>query len=624
MTADPQPTVRWRGRSLEFLAAAGAGLGMAAVHLAPLRDAVARWGGGWTGAFLGNDPTKPVLGDGVDLWGNLWNMDYTARLLTGEVGRIDPDIFAPVGQDLARTTGLALLDAVLAFPLVAGLGAVGGYNLYLLLLLVANTIALHLLFRVLRAPPPLALALAVAVMLHPFVAIEILQGRPNQVHLLFPALFLALLYRMTRDGARTRWLGPAAGLALAASCLIYPFSAMALGLFAGVVAVVHLLLNPGRRLQFAGGFALLTAVACAAVTVTLIPVLDAVLETSQQSWEAARTTQPFSRHQIDSAAGLLTSLREAGLLPYILALGFLPTLAWPARRRVLPWAIPAWIAVTLPLGAVVAFGTVRLPTAFALSQWLVPPMTRCHNPERLLPVPLLGLLCAVAIAAGWALGRLTGRTRRLAVAGAVVAVLTAALLSRPDTPASASRPLERATFYERAVQARPGGIIDVPLWASNHEFHYQLLHRQPLLGGPGIAGPSTRPEGHADYVQDNSMLRGLEYLALEADAPLPGFSRAAHRALWDDGFRLVVVHLDRTETDPERFVEMLGARHPIRRGPRVAITIPDPTGRGTSRFAPYSRLPAPELPPDRVEFSIELYDQPPTYTEEPPRADGRR
>ncbi len=607
-------------QGLEATVVALASLGVAAVHLAPLGKALEYWEGGWGAALLGRDATKPVLGDGVDLLGNLWNMDYAARLLTGQAGRFEPDLFAPIGQDLARTTGLALLDGMLAFPLVAGMGAVGGYNLYLLLLLIADTVALHLLFRALRAPAALALALALAVMLHPFVATEILQGRPNQAHLLFPALFLALLFRMTRADARPLWLGPLAGLALAAYCHVYPFGAMAMGLFAAGVVGLQLILNPGRRAALAAGAAVGGVVTAAGVLLPLLPALDTLLATSRQSAEAAREGRVPVRHALESLGSLPAVLGDVGWLPYLLALGLLPLLARRAWRTSLPWALPAWAASTLPFGAVVVLGEARLPTAFAAARWLIPPLARCHNPDRLLPVPLLGLLCAVAITGGWLLARQPEPRRRLATVLAAVAVLMAATLSRPTLPAATSRPLAEAEFYTRVVAKQPGGIVDVPLWASNREFHYQLVHRQPLLGGPGICGTKTRPAGHADYVQDNSLLRGLEFLALEPDAALPGFSREDHSALWEAGFRTVVVHRDRTDTDPDRFVELLAARRPLRAGKRVSIPIPDPGRRSASIVDAHGRPPAPSLPADRIHFPVALDERPP----HPPDGDPSR
>ena len=87
----------------------------------------------------------------------------------------------------------------------------------------------------------------------------------------------------------------------------------------------------------------------------------------------------------------------------------------------------------------------------------------------------------------------------------------------------------------------------------------------------------VRPEGHKEYCEDNSLLRGLERMATEKMDSPPTYSQSDLRQLWDDGFRLVYIETRRTKSASSLFQDFLGTDGIYQQGGgQLAIPIPDP------------------------------------------------
>ena len=508
-----------------------------------------------------------VLGQGIDLVGTLWTYEHVDRMLTGQAGTLREDVFVPQGLDLGVAQGLAWLDAVMAWPLLRLLGVPGFYNPWILTLLALDHLAITLLLRRLRAPWGVALGLSACVVLSPFVARELFEGRPTQVHLIFHAAFLASVAALLQGHRQPLRVGALGGLALTAACLVYWFGAMGVGLLGAAVWATGLLLGPpsaeeqgpapalrqgqGRSEALRGGLALAATTSLTALAVSW-PVLQA-LSARAQALPVASARDALPLFATFERAGIPLSLvLGAGLL---LVLGA----AQGRARESLPWLVGTLLLGALPLGAWVEVRGVDLPGPLALLHHVMPWFRRLQSPERLAVVPLLGLVCLAAPAAG-ALATSTRRTRLLGALALVMAVGTWSELRGRDRkwqPRVSTDLLVEAPFYRELAARWPGGIIDVPLLSSNDAYAYQLVHGLPVLGGPGISGPHTRPAAHVEWVEANSFLQALEVVAGGEEAP--AFRSEDRRAVYAAGFRTVVVHLDdQDEALVSRLMPMLG------------------------------------------------------------------
>ena len=108
--------------------------------------------------------------------------------------------------------------------------------------------------------------------------------------------------------------------------------------------------------------------------------------------------------------------------------------------------------------------------------------------------------------------------------------------------------------YLKYSQKYPGGIIDVPLIASEKTYVQQRNHKQKIIGGPGQ--DSVRPHIHRLYYQRNSYLLALEGMAEKGKGRI---IKNKHKIqLWNDGFRLLVIHMNMSKATKEEYEELLG------------------------------------------------------------------
>lgn len=530
-------------------------------------------------------------GGGVDLDGTIWTFYQVARMLRGEVGTFQPGLFAPFGWDQGKAQGMAWLDALTAWPLVEGMGIGRFYNLYLLLMLAGGHWACTALCRSAGAPLPVALGLSTVALTNPFFQAELGQGRPTQVHIIFLALFLRHAWRLLADDARPVRDGLLAGAMLAAAGYVYWFGAIAVGLTGAVGVLLALAFDRARwRKAIPGGAVLVVSAVALAVLPTwrlagklffgdaseLIPELGqrgaavfdlGLVEIPILSW----------KYNLWSWGELVTAVKRSGLTTPMLAAGLLALIVPLGWRRTLPWALTAWAAVSFPLGHGVMYAGTVYPTAFGLAALVVPPLVRCYVTERTMVAPLLALLLAGSLAVG-ALWRASERLpiARTGAAWALgVGLFLAGARTIEPTMFTTTR-FEPNPAFQAIAQQAPGGIIDVPLVESGMSYVQQVFHGQPVLGGPGINGPNTRPKGHAEYCASNTYLVALETLAA-SDGPVPPWALADLQRLWLDGFRTVIVHTTMSASPAVRYTELLG-QDVIYVGPRaVVFRLPDPS-----------------------------------------------
>ncbi len=560
-----------------------------------------------------------LLGSGVDLMGTVWTFDFVQRLLDGTASTFNPDVFAPLGWDQGAAQARAWLDAIMAWPLVQIMGIPGFYDLHVMMVLLLSQFSIYLLCIQAGAPWPLALGLSVLGIRNPFVMGQIYEGRPTQVHLVFHALFLLALLHLpgwpsSSSGGlrnpepvpmgRVLLAGTLAGLMLAAACFVYWFGALAVGMMAALAVVLQSFLF-GRKCgpllagsAVAGATALLVAFLVAPGLVgnvlagdgaTWIPDLA-----SPPSWQvdlgfASLPLRGQPQVQVHGLWTAIQALQSLGL-PLCLVAAGLGMVLLPGRRRVLAWGLASLFFLSMPMGPMVQVGDRVLVSAMGMAQWIFPPMARCHHPDRTVVAPLLGLMVAVslgfrALLLRWAPSRNMGL---LASALLGMASVGWALAGPSSSELGSTTVFDGGDFYTSVARRWPGGMIHVPLWTSNEEYAWQVLHRQPLLGGPGIRGHNTRPPGHRAYCESNSFLAALEELALHGEGALPVYRPADLRRLLDDGFSVLVVHGQHVESGPQRFRRFLGEP-----GWRHSLLTAYPLS-GVSAQEPTTSAPAPE------------------------------
>lgn len=565
-------------------------LATALAYFAPARERLSGGQGLWR-IFFPNDNSR-YLGDGIDLPGTLWTFDSVTRLMRGEVGTVRPDLFAPIGWDQGVSQGFAWADAVLASPLVLAMGALDFYNLYLLLLLAGCAAALTKLATRVGAPLPVALGLASSAMLNEFFQGEIAWGRPTQVHILFLVGFAWFVLRLLGPNRRPVRDGLAAGGMLALCGYVYWFSAIAVGVVVATAYLLHLLLDrTDLRARLVGGAVLtLTAVAASILPTwritreLLFGDATKIIPGLAQQAPIVVALGPFeiplrgARPLTADLGEIWLSLRGLGY-PGLLLMGLLVALAVPwGWRRTLPWALAGLVWLTLPMGPGVLWDLEHMvPTAFGLLEVLLPPLQRCESTQRLMVGPLVAMVVAAAMVSGALLNRVpaVGSARTLLSWTAGLLLLAFAFETAPDSSYQRVSGLRVPPIFADATARWPGGIIDVPLTASGSAYVYQMSHGRILLGGPGISGRHTRPAAHVAYVEQNSFLQLLDRLAQGTSRPRERWSAADLERLHNDGFGIVLVHLQAVKSKLPAFQAVLGPNALVQGSQYAAWPLPD-------------------------------------------------
>jgi hypothetical protein len=544
--------------------------------------------GGLESVFFRNDVRENFLGTSLDLQSTIWVFNKVDAILKGQEGSILPGIYFPFGFDLGMNEGFAWADALFALPLLWWIGSPGFYNLHVLVTLVLSYAGCMVLYRKAGAPLSIAIGLALVSVTSPFARQEILQGRVTQMHWILPCIYLFSLFKLLEPGPKPRWAA-IGGLSAAGSCLVYWFGGVAVG-FSGAIAFVAALLFRKKRLK-----RILLGILLAATTVA-IPlavtwrVSSRILQGEgselyshmqaepQYTVDLPFLTIPVQKFLRVGSGEDLWRLATHSMMPLsLLGVGLLCfLLPWGWRRR-WPWTLAMLVAIGIPVGPALIWDGGWLLTGHALLQAVFPPLLRCAFPHRMVVAPIL----LIGIFAAMALGDAAGRIRNPLFRTGAVLLATALLfgMGMKEFPVPWSTPTSHMGMDFTLLQATkewPGGIVTIPIEkGAGNEHIQQMYHRQPILVGPGM--DVVRPEGHKEYCEDNSLLRGLERMATEKMDSPPTYSQSDLRQLWDDGFRLVYIETRRTKSASSLFQDFLGTDGIYQQGGgQLAIPIPDP------------------------------------------------
>lgn len=552
-----------------------------AVGMGPSLRLAHEQAGSWWGIAFPDPERNVVLGGGIDFVGTVWTYDRVRRLVLPWHAPMPP-VFAPVGMNVAVAQGAAWLDAIAAMPLVELLGPTGFYNVWLLVVLVGAQLSTVALLRGAGAGRLTAAVISYAVVYNAMMMKELNQGRPTQVWIVPHALFLlALVHLLRRPGVRA---GLLAGLSLAAACLTYWFSGVALGVLGALRWLLALVRAPDRLALLRGGL-VLAGTALAAATLGAWPAVRHVLAGApvQGTMEPLRITLPLLGLPVEVSPPVLALrprtffdwLSSEGPSPTLFALGVAAVLLGGRRART--WGLLGLFLSTASLGGALALspeGGDAIPTALALLDLVFPPMLRNQFPRRMMVVPHLAFALAAAFALREGGRRLDPAWRKLLPAGLAAATLLGLRVERAhDDLFHAVLAWRHAGFYREVAARFPGAIIDVPIEDSNLHYAYQVVHGRAVLGGPGILGHKTEPPEHRAYVADNTFLQTLAALA-HASVP-PESDPADRRRLVEDGFGVVVVHLRDSAAPGRAYARLLGPDY-LAAGDLVAFPLRPP------------------------------------------------
>lgn len=508
-------------------------------------------------------PALPALGDQLlgiphfDAHGTWWFYWHTSRILSEGHSPLHTDLlFFPWGKDIYGDTGANLLDAALALPFRAVLGPLPGYNLFVLLGLVATGLATAWATGA-WSRDRFAMGVAgLTASVCPYALIELTEGRPTQALLALPALFLGALWRLpTQPG----WRMPVvAGTALALTGYQYWYYAIFFGLAGLLGCLPQLLRQPQqrgvllRRQALAFGLAVLLAAPGALPMLLRASAGDVTGMLDVDGWSLNH--QRFVTRQGDAialflwqplhgAAGFLhqhASGAEAFLgisrfTPLLTALGALGGLLH-LRRSAGPLLAAGLLAGLLALGPVILVGSTLLPNPpyLALVE-LVPVFRRLWWPGRayavlaLLGPVLLGLSVAALV------------TRRPGLRWPLVLVVGVGLSAegwRDDTiPLPTWRP-ELPRGLACLDSGASGAVIALPETFNQDHLLYQVQHKRPTLGG---MNSMLAPAEAQAFLAENSAVEALIRVS-SADGPYkPKIDPADWQDLRDLGFRYVLV-----------------------------------------------------------------------------------
>ena len=505
--------------------------------------------------FFQSSNPEHTLGADVDLEGTIWIVGKMDEFLKGESSSFLTDIFAPVGYDFGMATGFAWLDAILAVPLLRWIGNPGFYNLYLLLVLICSVFSIIFLLRKLNTSLFFAITLSHLLLFSPFVLQEVNAGRPTQINWFFPCFYLFGVLQMIRGDKLYQW-SIFTAFSLVGGCFVYWFSAIAVGFCGGLLFLFHSLQEQKRCNWLAGA---LTTSLSLGLTIAIthrvsVPLLRGSGHNAYMKMDKPPVDEwlglPIQKFIAVDAGNLLTQTA----IPLLILLVGLPALIFLGKKH-WPLILTTLISLGIPTGAALGSSDFFLPTGYNFLHWIFPPLIRCQWPMRMMIAPSLMLLVCFSLALS-SFG--INRKKLFSIQWILcILLLLGNITKQPTSKELVVGKISTNQDLIAITQEYSGGIIEVPYIASYDTYTQQIHHKQPILGGPGLH--SIRPEKHKRYCSQNRLLHGLEEISAGIPISTP-YSQKDLLELWRDGFRIIIIYLDKTNASKAPFERFLGVK----------------------------------------------------------------
>jgi len=491
----------------------------------------------------------------IDGYGTQWHFWFFGEFAAGRA-EMEPCglLFFPWGKPMLAQTGLNLVDAALAWPLRLVAGPNLGSSLWVLLVLVGNAVGGWVFARALGAQRGAWLG-ALALLLCPYCLEELQLGRPTQAMLIFPALFLADLWRLDSRARALR-----AGLWLALTALAYWYYGLLCVWLLGLHMVVTLALGPDRRsplVRYAhllGLAGLLVAPLAVPLGMALwggeVPGLLALgdgaagglqLRTVEGEAEGLYVLAPFAGRSgslIDvNGLRFVPGVRVAGPLLWGLLLAGLVAARGQARAVLLGWLVLCLVVAVGPY-LVVGDAFVSNPIYGGMAGAL-DVLRRWWWPGR--SVALLWVLAAGM--GGLALSRLPWRRLPVVLGGGFVLVLGVQSWTEGIAPLGAWQ-AETSPGLACLAAAPAGAVIDLPDNTGQRNLYLQTLHGKPILGGMPSTKEAFVPVETRVLLDSNSFLDSLLAVGSQRLPRGAGWEAQDRVALELLGYRYVLVQVD--------------------------------------------------------------------------------
>ena len=212
---------------------------------------------------------------------------------------------------------------------------------------------------------------------------------------------------------------------------------------------------------------------------------------------------PIQKWQYLQSFSDISSTLETLYFPPAILISALIASLWVQKR--LRSILFVFIAITIPIeGAIVLNNGAWFPTGYAFLHSIFPPLPRCTVPHRMMVAPLLISLLMI----GMGTNAFLKKIRSWVIRWTMIVLLSTGfyLLLMQNVPTAKETNTSRHAIdqsYLTYKKKYPGGIIDVPLIASEKTYVQQRHHKQKIIGGPGQ--DSVRPHMHRLYYQRNSI-----------------------------------------------------------------------------------------------------------------------
>ena len=521
--------------------------------------------------FFSDKEGKNNIGAGIDFFGTIWIFAQAEQIILQGKDSILNNIYFPTGFDLGKNTGFAWADAFVSMPLIRWLGIPGSYNLHLYVALSLTQISAIALFRVAGASFLVAVGLSSILMFNPFTIGELYEGRPTQIHWMFHCLYLLCLLKMHHGRHLYRWalLG---GLSLAGACLVYWFGGVATG-FCGMIGYLFSVIRGPKRAQqiFAAGILSVVAIAiCVTLTARVsIPILfgnggDLFTELSAPPqhrisllWLNIPIQQIVPIDDWEQFKQMIKGTKIPSSVIWLGGISVVINLFLITKKKLrLSWLLAGVFAVGVPIGAAVNYKGILIPSGYAFLHTFFPPLSRCHDIERMMIAPCLIILIFAAMTIAEATLMLPKVFRSSVRFGLGLGLLMVGLSFAPDKSSARYAPFPREEILLQATAKYPGGIIDVPLIRSEHNYIHELYHNQPILGGPGLN--RVMPPEQKHYIDQNRFIETLNRMSIGKSPQ--SFPNSDYEKLYQDGFRLLVIDKRDSKAKPTDYEELIGAK----------------------------------------------------------------
>jgi hypothetical protein len=517
--------------------------------------------------FFHTSNPEPLFGKGVDQYGSFWMVHEVSQMLFANQDTVLNDVYAPFGYDLGIHTGFAWADTLIGVPLLKWIGVPGFYNLYVLSSIWLSACAIIALFRVIGAPWIVVIALTQLLFFQEFVIEEVTLGRPTQINLIFPAIFWIGIWKNIHDSANN-YAGILMGIGLAGSCLVYWFGGVSMGFIGAIIGLIAIAKSSNRVQK---------------IKQALIGILGGCLAIALVSWRgikpiiSGKGSKAYLHKKLDPIDTLdvfsfempIYKIRSFNTMPAIDSVWDDTELSWvivgawilmlcmvPLWKKHNEWLIGTIIAVGFPFGfALGVTDSDWIPTSLILLQGIFPPIIRCQFVERLqfsYTIPALILLSIFFLQ----VLKIHGNTVKLYSVSILLILIN--LGNFPFNQSILSDSFEVYDDTSQFFENKKGGVLEVPLSATDYTYVQQIWHKRPINGGPGL--DTVREPRHTRYFSRNQITSALEAIATKTFTRQT-LERRSLLQLHRDHFKWVVVHMTQQDgqlADYEHFLQTKG------------------------------------------------------------------